>query len=118
MDTVLSRKLETLRLYLSNLPDFLPYPERGLSVYNFELLEVSEEDYGETGVINRQLEIAFGSRRNGPVVFVERGPGLASIVNVLRAHLLKDPTSAILQNSIFLSVEFRCVILDEGPYSR
>lgn len=100
MDSELSRKLDALRLYLSNLPDSLPLPQPGASVYNFELLKVSEEDiedYGETGAINRRLEITFGSRQNGPVVFVERGPGIAGVVSVLQTHLSKDPASAILQ---------------------
>ncbi|KAG9311131.1 hypothetical protein JVU11DRAFT_9045 [Chiua virens] len=100
MDAKLTRKLDILKHYLSHLPDTSPLSEPGQSTYNFESLEASPEDiedYGETGAINRQLEIIFGSRHNGPIVFVECGPRLVGVVKVLHTYLLKDPGSAILQ---------------------
>ncbi|KAH0830471.1 hypothetical protein J3R83DRAFT_1917 [Lanmaoa asiatica] len=53
MDPGLKTKLDTLKHYLSNLPDTLPLPEAGLTTYNFGLFDISAEeieDYGE----NRQ----------------------------------------------------------------
>jgi hypothetical protein len=100
MDPSLKKRLESLQHYLSNLPDSLPLPEPRLANYNFNLFGISEEDikdYGEVGAINRQLEISFGSRHDGPVLFIERGPGLIQVVEVLGTYLLKDLTSAILQ---------------------
>ena len=100
MDPSLKKRLESLQHYLSNLPDILPLPELRLANYNFNLFSISEEDiedYGEVGAINRQLEISFGSRHDGPVLLTERGPGLVQVVEVLSTYLLKDPTSAILQ---------------------
>ncbi|KIJ10218.1 hypothetical protein PAXINDRAFT_86391 [Paxillus involutus ATCC 200175] len=100
MDSSLKRRLDTLKHYLANLPDTLPLPEPGLATYNFGLFDVSAEeidDYGEVGAVNRQLEISFGTRRNGPIVFTERGPELVDVVEVLNTYLLKDPASAILQ---------------------
>ncbi|KAF9234050.1 hypothetical protein BU15DRAFT_79456 [Melanogaster broomeanus] len=100
MDPSLKKRLETLQHYLSNLPDILPLPGLGLAKYNFDLFNISAEDiedYGEVGAVNRQLEISFGSRHDGPVLFTERGPALVQVVEVLNTYLLKDPTSAILQ---------------------
>ncbi|KAF9224252.1 hypothetical protein BS17DRAFT_766847 [Gyrodon lividus] len=55
-------------------------------------------DYGKVGAVNRQLEISFGTRCNGPIIFTERGPKLlVEVANMLTIYLLKDPTSAILQ---------------------
>ncbi|KAF8451152.1 hypothetical protein L210DRAFT_3640229 [Boletus edulis BED1] len=89
-----------LQLYLSHLPDSLHLPEPIQATYPFDLFEISPEDledYGETGAVNRELEIAFGSRHNGPIVFVERGPVLVQVVDILRTYLQKDPNSAVLQ---------------------
>jgi hypothetical protein len=64
MNPALKTKLNTLKNYLSNLPNTLPLPETGLATYNFRLLDISAEDiedYGEVGAVNRQLEISFGS---------------------------------------------------------
>ncbi|KAF8126981.1 hypothetical protein EV363DRAFT_1100653, partial [Boletus edulis] len=100
MDPALKTKLDTLKNYLSNLPDTLPVAEAGLAAYNFGSFSISAdeiEDYGKIGPVNRQLEISFGTRRDGPIIFSERGPELVGVVNVLNAYLLKEPTSAILQ---------------------
>jgi hypothetical protein len=100
MDPALKTKLNTLKNYLSNLPDTLPPPKTGLATYNFRLIDISAEkieDYGEVGAINRQLEISFGSRRDGPIIFTERGPELVGVIEVLNTYLQKEPTSAILQ---------------------
>jgi hypothetical protein len=100
MDSTLQTKLDTLELYLSHLPDSLHLPEPTQARYPFDLFEISSEDledYGETGTVNRELEIAFGSRHYGPVVFVERGPVLVQVVDILRTYLKKDPSLAVLQ---------------------
>ncbi|KAF8140410.1 hypothetical protein EV363DRAFT_1145770, partial [Boletus edulis] len=89
MDPALKTKLDTLKNYLSNLLDYLdtlPVAEAGLATYNFGSFSISAdeiEDYGEIGAVNRQLEISFGTRRDGPIIFSERGPELVGVVNVL-----------------------------------
>ncbi|KAG6372009.1 hypothetical protein JVT61DRAFT_8704 [Boletus reticuloceps] len=45
------------------------------------------EDLGVEGAVNWQLEVRLGHRRDGPVVFRERGPGLTEVVTVLESHL-------------------------------
>ncbi|KAF9241270.1 hypothetical protein BU15DRAFT_73385 [Melanogaster broomeanus] len=83
MDPSLKKRLDTLQHYLSNLPDILPLPGLGLANYNFDLFDISAEDiedYSEVSAVNRQLEISFGSRHDGPVLFTERGPALVQVV--------------------------------------
>ena len=111
MDPALQTKLDTLKNYLSNLPDTLPLPEAGLAAYNFRLINISAEeieDYGEVSAVNRQLEISFGLRHDGPIIFTQRGPELVDVIKVLNTYLLKEPTSAILQkwvNDLTISAE-------------
>ncbi|KAG9314808.1 hypothetical protein JVU11DRAFT_3899 [Chiua virens] len=66
MDPALKTRLDTLKKYLSDLPDILPLPEPGLATYNFGSFDISAEeieDYGEVGAVNRQLEIPIGTHR-------------------------------------------------------
>ncbi|KAF8426433.1 hypothetical protein L210DRAFT_3652904 [Boletus edulis BED1] len=99
MGSTLRTKLDALELYPSHLPDSLRLPGPIQATYPFDLFEISPEDledYGE-GAVNRELEIAFGSRHNGPIVLFERGPVRVQAVDILQTYLQKDPNSAVLQ---------------------
>ncbi|KAF9229980.1 hypothetical protein BU15DRAFT_57713 [Melanogaster broomeanus] len=103
MDPSLKKRLDTLQHYLSNLLAIYHSLDLGsqtiTSIYSaFQQKDI--EDYGEVGTVNRQLEISFGSRHDGPVLFTECGPALVQVVEVLSTYPLKDPTSAILQKLV------------------
>jgi hypothetical protein len=100
MDSSLVSKIETLRLYLTSLPDILPLPSVEKSAYGFQIFAVDNEwvdDIGEEGAVNRELEVRLGSRANGPVELKERGMGIAALADVLDKYLTWNPTSVILQ---------------------
>ncbi|KIK91657.1 hypothetical protein PAXRUDRAFT_796641 [Paxillus rubicundulus Ve08.2h10] len=75
MDSLLKRKLDTLKHYLADLPDTLPPLNLG----------------------SQPITSNYCTQHNGPIVFTECGPELVNVVKVLNTYLLKDPTSAILQ---------------------
>ncbi|KAJ7577226.1 hypothetical protein C8J56DRAFT_726501, partial [Mycena floridula] len=79
--------LRTLRHLIQNLPSTVPLADD----HNFLSYEIDQErldDYGSNqSVVNRDLEVSFGSRSAGPVVFKSRGPGLEAVVDVLRDYI-------------------------------
>ncbi|KAH7918558.1 hypothetical protein BV22DRAFT_1041698 [Leucogyrophana mollusca] len=100
MDSHTKELLSTLQFYLSNLPATLPVPGGFTPGYGFDFFGLDDDDVadiGEEGALNRALEVAFGTRKNGPIVFTERGPGLEGVVGTLEEHLEKSPNSAILK---------------------
>lgn len=95
-----SKSLAQLRLYLQNLPENLPLPASGQSIYGFEDFAPDAEwleDIGEEGAVNRQLEILLGSRAKGPIRLKERGPSICAVTDVLDKYIARHPTSVILQ---------------------
>ncbi|KAG9083469.1 hypothetical protein FS749_006003 [Ceratobasidium sp. UAMH 11750] len=81
-------KLTQLRQALCLLPASLP---SGSSVYNFHDWSPDPsllDDYGaECSVLNAHLEIVFGLRDGGRLTFIERGPGIESIVDIFDKYL-------------------------------
>jgi len=93
MDAETRQKLSTLALYLQHLPEpSIPVDTTG-TTYGFNHFTVDDEDIqdmGKIGALNRALEIRFGQRNNGPIIFKERGIGLEAVVDVLHSYLDKD----------------------------
>lgn len=99
-DILLAENIEKLRLYLTYLPQTLPFPSANNSIYGFENFVLDQdwvEDAGEEAAVNRELEVRLGSRANGPIHLKERGTSIAALANVLERYLLRYPKSAILQ---------------------
>ncbi|KAF8438554.1 hypothetical protein L210DRAFT_2273083 [Boletus edulis BED1] len=99
MDGKTTAKLHKLRAYLENLPDTIPIRTEVYGIYSFDFFNVDDEDMKDLGVegaVNRQLEVRLGHRRDGPVVFRERGPGLTEVVTVLESYLTQLLGSVIL----------------------
>ncbi|KAG9122668.1 hypothetical protein FRC07_000862 [Ceratobasidium sp. 392] len=88
-----SAKLNQLRAQLRLLPSSLSC---GLALYDFsswtpdpDLLDL----YGaECSVLNAHLESVFGLRATAPITFLEKGPGMESLVDVLAHYLQGDYT--------------------------
>jgi hypothetical protein len=76
-----------LRSALQRLPSTLPF---GSTVYEFTCwLPDSDllEEYGaECSVLNAYLERRFGLRASTPLIFLERGPGIESIVDLFSRY--------------------------------
>ncbi|KAL5490634.1 hypothetical protein ACEPAI_5468 [Sanghuangporus weigelae] len=94
----LEDKLQELARLLPCLPANIP---TGNKYYNFEFFEpdpVLIEDYGLDGAVNHGFEIVFApeGRRTG-ITFMEQGPGLTAVVDVLRNYNTKFPGHAVLQ---------------------
>ncbi|KAG9122253.1 hypothetical protein FRC07_001459 [Ceratobasidium sp. 392] len=105
-DDVLSRvqvfnMLLQLERQLQTLPSLLPLPENGQSCYakllSFHPLPSDwVDDIGTVATVNRQLEIAFGTRAFG-LKLKERGSVIESVVPILRHYLFTSPGDVILQ---------------------
>ncbi|KAG1861226.1 hypothetical protein F4604DRAFT_1587950, partial [Suillus subluteus] len=86
-------KLQQLSLFLSNLPQTIPYADTAQTHYRLFLDDEKIEDMGPIGALNRELECVMGQRHNGPILFKERGPGLEAAVDVLESHLIEHHNS-------------------------
>ncbi|EIW76615.1 hypothetical protein CONPUDRAFT_84591 [Coniophora puteana RWD-64-598 SS2] len=104
MDHSTLQLLADLRSYLETLPDNLPITSKINFAY-YQPNDVDIKDKGYEGAVNHALEMAFcpQSRRDGPIVLKERGPGLVAVVDVLqdtiakcRAQSEKSSDSAIM----------------------
>ncbi|KAG1889148.1 hypothetical protein F4604DRAFT_1546063, partial [Suillus subluteus] len=93
MDHETKGKLQQLSLFLSNLPQTIPYADAAQTHYRFFLDDEKIEDMGPIGALNRELECVMGQRHNGPISFKERGPGLEAVVDVLESHLIEHHNS-------------------------
>jgi hypothetical protein len=96
----LYEKVQTLRLYLTSLPQSLPLSSKATPKNDFRNFSPDAdwiEDIGEEGAVNRELEIRLGSRSMGPVTLSEHGPGLTALADVLEKYLVKYPESVILE---------------------
>ncbi|KAG2131337.1 hypothetical protein DEU56DRAFT_953870 [Suillus clintonianus] len=93
MDYDTQKKLQQLYLFLSNLPDTIPYADAGQTQYGFSLDDDRIEDMGPIGALNCALECVMGQCHNGPISFKERGPGLEAVVDILEAHLIEHHES-------------------------
>jgi len=48
------------------------------------------------GAVNRELEVRLGTRANGPIEFVERGPQVEALVGVLDHYSTQFPDNILL----------------------
>jgi hypothetical protein len=92
-------KLKRLDLYLRGLPSSLAIVEP-FSRYNFTHFSL-DPDWVEAigsveGAVNRELEVRLGTRANGPIEFVERGPQVEALVGVLDHYLTQFPHDTLL----------------------
>jgi hypothetical protein len=90
MDSQTREKLRLLALYLKHLPDSIPTVHASATEYGFDFLTCEDDDIADMGVVgavNRQLEIRFGPRNNGPVILKEQGIGLEGVVDVLQSNI-------------------------------
>ncbi|THH07564.1 hypothetical protein EW146_g9281 [Bondarzewia mesenterica] len=83
-------ELFVLAHLLSNLPDTIPEG----SSYGFDTFSGLDADWEElTGskarALNHHLEVTFGFRSAGSIIFRERGPSLACVANVIE-HYIQD----------------------------
>lgn len=96
-----SQRLLGLQHILQNLPSSLPEPDIYHSRFQFVDYVPDPEDVDMVGTpegaINRALEITFGweARLKGLLPIEERGRGICSLVDVLRAYqqCCQDPES-------------------------
>ncbi|KAH7322125.1 hypothetical protein B0J17DRAFT_633492 [Rhizoctonia solani] len=94
--------LQELEALLDTIPPgSFPPPIEGYSVYNklitFHPLPSDRlADIGEVGIINRQLEVDFGTRAFGFQI-KERGSNVGMVVPILEFYLKKFPVDIILQ---------------------
>ncbi len=95
----LKENIYKLSYYLSRLPTCIPKPDKPkLDFRTFELDPEWVENIGSRdGAFNRQMEVYFGSRANGPIILSERGLGIEALASVLSAHLKEFPTSFYLE---------------------
>ncbi|KIJ23610.1 hypothetical protein M422DRAFT_275773 [Sphaerobolus stellatus SS14] len=109
-------RLGTLRGVLDGLPTSLPLIEPSKSKYSFVGFEPDPDLVEETGcisgAINKTFEIIFDwkSRMEGDriIPIMERGPGIAAVVDVLEAAISKEPGDAVLEkwvNDLILSAQ-------------
>lgn len=99
MNLSVKADINKLRLYLTHLPATLPCQPSD-SEKNFNSFAPDAEwlaEVGLEGAVNRQLEVALGSRANGPIQLKERGPGVVALADVLEQYLEKFPGSAVLE---------------------
>lgn len=94
----LEELLNRLRNCLSSLPTNIPQSNHH---YNFSLYAPDPEeaeDFGVDGALNHALEVTFcpGGRKDG-ITFLEQGPGLTAVVDVLRKYNNDYPKHAVLQ---------------------
>ncbi|OJA15427.1 hypothetical protein AZE42_13982, partial [Rhizopogon vesiculosus] len=91
MDAETREKLCLLAQYLKNLPNTIPMVDASATEYGFDFFDTSSNedtsDMGEVEALNRILEVRFGPRNNGPIIFKERGIGLEAVVDVLQSSL-------------------------------
>ena len=65
--------------------------------YNSKPIAISAEkieDHGEVGAVDQQLEISFGSRRDGHIIFTEHGPDSSCSDSDVSAFLSTHPPPA------------------------
>lgn len=88
--STISDRLDELQQILENLPDTLPVPEHSAFCFTNYTPDESMVDLIGTreGAINHALEIAFGHEAcsKGTLPITERGPGVCSLVHVLRMY--------------------------------
>jgi hypothetical protein len=92
-------KLKRLDLYLRGLPSSLAISE-SFSRYNFAQFSL-DPDWVDAigsvqGAVNRELEVRLGTRANGPIEFVERGPQVEALVGVLDHYSTQFPDDILL----------------------
>jgi hypothetical protein len=92
-------KLKRLDLYLRGLPSSLAIAE-SISRYNFTEFAL-DPDWVEAigsveGAVNHELEVRLGTRANGPIEFVERGPQVEALVGVLDHYSTRFPHDTLL----------------------
>jgi len=92
-------KLKKLSLYLRRLPPSLAVID-SFSRYNFQDFS-PDPDWVEKigtveGAVNRELEVRLGTRANGPIEFVERGPAVEALVDVLDQYTGTFPHDGLL----------------------
>ncbi|KAE9388771.1 hypothetical protein BT96DRAFT_947346 [Gymnopus androsaceus JB14] len=82
----LIEQLEHLRTLLKHLPEHIPLDlPAHESTYHFQLPSDDEiEERGAFGAISHALEICFGQRRDGLIMFKERGQRLEEMVKMLK----------------------------------
>jgi hypothetical protein len=92
-------KLKQLALYLRGLPPSLPILE-SFSHYNFWDFSPDVDWIERTGTVegavNRELEVRLGTRAHGPIEFVERGPAVEALVDVLDHYTKEFPNDGLL----------------------
>lgn len=96
-------KLGRLSYYLRQLPATLPIiinSSESRSRYDFTNFAPDPEwieDAGLNGAVNRELEVRLGTRANGPIHFIERGPAVKALVSVLEKYTRAFPNNLLLQ---------------------
>ncbi|KDQ16586.1 hypothetical protein BOTBODRAFT_107033 [Botryobasidium botryosum FD-172 SS1] len=90
MATRYHKDLDYLRLLLQNLLGSVVPP--GSDHYRFNTLQGLDADWVEmtgtnAGALNHLLEVTFGRRDQGFIIFKERGPGLEGVVDTLRKYI-------------------------------
>ncbi|KAG8901687.1 hypothetical protein FRC00_005455 [Tulasnella sp. 408] len=83
------RELDTLLHHLKHLPTKIP---EKFGQYHFDSWgkldpELVDDTGTRQGALNMMLERAFGTRKDGLVVFHEWGPSLEAVVSVLRREI-------------------------------
>jgi hypothetical protein len=94
------KKLKQLALYLRGLPSSLVIND-SFSRYNFQNFS-PDPDWIDIignveGAVNRELEVRLGSRANGPIEFLERGPAVEALVDVLNRYTKEFPNDGLLK---------------------
>jgi hypothetical protein len=89
-------RLDSLSLYLKNLP--LPL-HQNIPQHDFRTFDISEtdiEDYDdEESAVNHWMEVIIGSRVKG-ITLTEKGLGLEAAVDVLRNYNSKNSPAILL----------------------
>ena len=93
-------KLKRLDLYLRGLPSSVATGTESFSRYNFAQFSV-DPDWVEAigsvpGAVNRELEVRLGTHANGPIEFVERGPQVEGLVEILDHYSKQFPDDILL----------------------
>lgn len=87
--------------YLLHLLTHLPLtiPE-GARHYTAAKFKTTKEDLELTetadGALNHRLELVFGSRHQGPIIFKEKGEGLCLVIGILQKAITAAPSNVIL----------------------
>lgn len=94
-------KLQRLAVYLHRLPSSLPI--NLFSHYNFQDFSLDPEWIEIIGMVegavNRELETWLGMHADGPIEFVEWGPVVENLVNVLNHYLLHMAAPLLLTHT-------------------